>query len=106
MILILDSDSDSRGAGQTSRLGLARDGLLGALRFYCNAWLDEEKQWAVQGLAGDAGALACLEQRERSASFLWRHRPRLEQGFVAGPLHLLAILCCLLLILLTFRGKK
>ncbi len=94
------------GAEHTSFLGRSRDKLLGLLRLFCAACLDEEKQWALDALAGDDAALSELEEREKTASWLWRARPRLAQGFVAGPLHLLSIILFLLVFFLFLRGKK
>lgn len=77
---------------------MAKDRLIGLLRFYQNAFFDENKQRAI-----DALALSEPQNAAPAPVFIsWR----LDRGFVSGPIHLLVIMILVLVFILLRRFKK
>ncbi len=93
------------GRSATTRLGRLKDVAVGALRYYCNAWLDEEKHLAVSAVLGSELSLAHLKKKQSQQGLVEQWRPRLTEGFVTGPIHALWIALYIVLFCLSRRNK-
>lgn len=78
----------------------AQDRLIGFLRFYQNVYFDERKQRALEICV--FGKPASVEAGQ---NVLYKLAPRLEKGFVSGPLHLFLIVLFVILFVLFLKPK-